>query len=218
MSKKPSFRWEDPLLLEEQLTNDERLIRNTAREYAQAELMPGVIQANRNEQFDRNIMNQLGARGLLGSTLPEAYGCAGANHVAYGLVARELDRVDSAYRSAMSVQSSLVMYPVYTYGTDEHRQRYLPRLASGEWVGCFGLTEPNSGSDPASMQTKAVPTDGGFRLSGTKTWITNACIADVFIVWAKLEGVVRGFVLEKGADGLSTPKIEGKMSMRASVT
>jgi glutaryl-CoA dehydrogenase len=180
--------------------------------------MPGVIEANRHERFDRNIMNALGARGLLGSTLPEAYGGAGANHVAYGLVARELDRVDSAYRSAMSVQSSLVMYPIFTYGTEEHRQRYLPRLATGEWVGCFGLTEPNSGSDPGSMQTKAVQTTDGFRLSGTKTWITNSCIADVFVVWAKLEGAIRGFILERGADGLSTPKIEGKMSMRASVT
>jgi len=218
MSKKPLFRWEDPLLLEEQLSNDERLIRNTARDYAQSELMPGVIEANRHERFDRRIMNELGARGLLGSTLPEAYGCAGANHVAYGLVARELDRVDSAYRSAMSVQSSLVMFPIYTYGTEEQRQRYLPRLATGEWVGCFGLTEPNSGSDPGSMQAKATPTNDGFRLNGTKTWITNACIADVFVVWAKLDGVVRGFILEKGAEGLSAPKIEGKMSMRASVT
>lgn len=218
MSKKPLFRWEDPLLLEEQLTNEERLIRNTARDYAQAELMPGIIEANRHERFDRRIMTELGARGLLGSTLPEAYGCAGANYVAYGLIARELDRVDSAYRSAMSVQSSLVMYPIYAYGTEEQRQRYLPRLATGEWVGCFGLTEPNSGSDPGSMQTKAIPTKGGFKLSGTKTWITNACIADVFVVWAKVEGIVRGFIVEKGADGLSAPKIEGKMSMRASVT
>ena len=218
MANKPLFRWEDPLLLEEQLTNDERLIRNTAREYAQTQLMPGVIEANRHERFDREIMNELGARGLLGSTLPQEYGCAGANHVAYGLIARELDRVDSSYRSAMSVQSSLVMYPIYAYGTKEQRERYLPRLATGEWVGCFGLTEPDSGSDPGSMQTRAVATADGFRLNGTKTWITNACIADVFVVWAKLEGVVRGFILEKGAEGLSAPKIEGKMSMRASVT
>jgi glutaryl-CoA dehydrogenase len=218
MANKPLFHWEDPLLLEEQLTNDERLIRNTAREYAQTRLMPGIIQANRHERFDREIMNELGERGLLGSTLPEEYGGAGANHVAYGLVARELDRVDSSYRSAMSVQSSLVMYPIYAYGTKEQRERYLPRLATGEWVGCFGLTEPDSGSDPGSMQTRAVATAEGFRLSGTKTWITNACIADVFVVWAKLDGVVRGFILEKGAKGLSAPKIEGKMSMRASVT
>lgn len=218
MSNKPLFHWEDPLLLDEQLTNDERLIRNTAREYAQKELMPGVVEANRQERFDRNIMNELGARGLLGSTLPEAYGGAGASHVAYGLIARELDRVDSAYRSAMSVQSSLVMHPICEYGTEAQRQRYLPRLAAGQWVGCFGLTEPDSGSDPGSMQTSAVRVRGGFELSGTKTWITNSCIADVFVVWAKLDGVVRGFILERGAKGLSAPKIEGKMSMRASVT
>jgi glutaryl-CoA dehydrogenase len=218
MSHKPPFHWEDPLFLEEQLTNEERLIRNTARDYAQRELWPGVIEANRREQFDRNIMNELGARGLLGSTLPEAYGGVEASHVAYGLIARELDRVDSAYRSAMSVQSSLVMYPIYAYGSEEQRQRYLPRLSTGEWVGCFGLTEPNSGSDPGSMQTRATPTQGGYRLNGTKTWITNACIADVLVVWAKLDDTIRGFVLEKGSDGLSAPNIEGKMSMRASVT
>ncbi|MFZ1865334.1 MAG: acyl-CoA dehydrogenase [Polyangiales bacterium] len=215
---KAPFQWEDPLLLEEQLTNEERLIRNTARDYAQKELWPGVIEANRRERFDRKIMNELGARGLLGSTLPETYGGAEASHVAYGLIARELDRVDSAYRSAMSVQSSLVMYPIHAYGTEEQRQRYLPRLATGQWVGCFGLTEPNSGSDPGSMQTRATRTDGGYRLNGTKTWITNSCIADVFVVWAKLDDVIRGFILERGADGLSAPKIEGKMSMRASVT
>ena len=215
---KAPFQWEDPLLLEEQLTNEERLIRNTARDYAQKELWPGVIEANRREQFDRKIMNELGARGLLGSTLPETYGGAEASHVAYGLIARELDRVDSAYRSAMSVQSSLVMYPIHAYGTEEQRQRYLPRLATGQWVGCFGLTEPNSGSDPGSMQTRATRTKGGYRLNGTKTWITNSCIADVFVVWAKLDDVIRGFILERGADGLSAPKIEGKMSMRASVT
>jgi glutaryl-CoA dehydrogenase len=218
MSHKPTFQWEDPLLLEEQLTNEERLIRNTTRDYAQNYLWPGVIEANRREWFDRTIMNELGARGLLGSTLPEAYGGSESSHVAYGLIARELDRVDSAYRSAMSVQSSLVMYPIYAYGTEEQRQRYLPRLATGEWVGCFGLTEPNSGSDPGSMQTRAKPTRGGYRLNGTKTWITNACIADVFVVWAKLDDSIRGFVLERGSDGLSAPKIEGKMSMRASVT
>ncbi|MGD8825356.1 MAG: acyl-CoA dehydrogenase [Myxococcales bacterium] len=218
MSHKPTFQWEDPLLLEEQLTNEERLIRNTTRDYAQNYLWPGVIEANRREWFDRTIMNELGARGLLGSTLPEAYGGSESSHVAYGLIARELDRVDSAYRSAMSVQSSLVMYPIYAYGTEEQRQRYLPRLATGEWVGCFGLTEPNSGSDPGSMQTRAKPTRGGYRLNGTKTWITNACIADVFVVWAKLDDSIRGFILERGSDGLSAPKIEGKMSMRASVT
>lgn len=218
MSQRPEFQWEDPLLFEEQLSNEERLIRNTAREYAQQHLMPRVIEANRQERFDREIMNELGERGFLGATLPQSIGCAGANHVSYGLIARELDRVDSAYRSAMSVQSSLVMYPIFTYGSQSQQQRYLPKLATGEYVGCFGLTEPNSGSDPGCMQARATRVDGGFVLNGTKTWITNSCIADVLIVWAKLDGVIRGFILDKGMKGLSTPRIQGKMSLRASVT
>jgi len=218
MSQGAEFQWEDPLLFEEQLSNDERLIRNTAREYAQQHLMPRVIEANRQERFDREIMNELGERGFLGATLPQSIGCAGANHVSYGLIARELDRVDSAYRSAMSVQSSLVMYPIFTYGSQSQRQRYLPKLATGEYVGCFGLTEPNSGSDPGCMQARATRVDGGFVLNGTKTWITNSCIADVLIVWAKLDEVIRGFLLDKGMKGLSTPRIQGKMSLRASVT
>ncbi len=212
------FEWSDPLLLEEQLTQDERMVRDATRAYCRDKLLPRVIQANRDERFDRNIMNEMGELGLLGSTI-RGYGCAGVNHVCYGLAAREVERIDSAYRSAMSVQSSLVMYPIFAYGTAAQRDRYLPRLASGEWVGCFGLTEPDHGSDPGSMATRARKADGGYRLSGSKTWITNAPIADVFVVWAKTEdGVIRGFVLDKGARGLSAPKIEGKMSLRASVT
>ncbi len=180
--------------------------------------MPRIIEANRAGRFDRAIMTELGERGLLGAMLPKEYGCAGVNHVCYGLITREIERVDSGYRSAMSVQSSLVMYPIYAYGTEAQRQRYLPKLASGEWVGCYGLTEPNSGSDPGSMTSSAVETGDGYRLTGTKTWITNSPIADVFVVWAKLEGVVRGFVLERGMHGLSAPEIEGKMSLRASPT
>ncbi|MCC5878948.1 MAG: acyl-CoA dehydrogenase [Idiomarina sp.] len=200
------------------LTDDERMIQHTAHEYCQAKLQTRVLQANRNEHFDRTIMTELGELGLLGATLPEAYGCAGVNEVSYGLIAREVERVDSGYRSAMSVQSSLVMYPIFRFGTDALREQYLPRLASGEWVGCFGLTEPNAGSDPASMQTRAVKTDGGYLLTGSKMWITNSPIADVFVVWAKLDGEIRGFVLDKGAQGLSAPKIEGKFSLRASIT
>jgi glutaryl-CoA dehydrogenase len=212
------FNWEDPLLLEDQLTEEERLVRDTARQYCQENLMPRVLEANRHEYFDRTIMTELGALGLLGSTI-EGYGCAGVNYVCYGLVAREVERVDSGYRSAMSVQSSLVMYPIYAYGTEAQRQRYLPRLASGEIIGCFGLTEPDHGSDPGGMITRARKTAGGYVLKGNKTWITNSPVADVFVVWAKDDsGDIRGFILEKGMKGLSAPKIEGKFSLRASVT
>jgi glutaryl-CoA dehydrogenase len=219
MSKDPNgFDWSDALLLEEQLTQDERLVRDAARAYCQDRLLPRVILANREERFDRAILNEMGELGMLGSTI-HGYGCAGVNHVCYGLIAREVERIDSGYRSAMSVQSSLVMYPILAYGSQAQRDRYLPRLATGEWVGCFGLTEPDHGSDPGSMKTRAVKVAGGYRLTGSKTWITNAPIADVFIVWAKTEdGVIRGFVLDKGAKGLSAPKIEGKMSLRASTT
>lgn len=215
---KAPFSWEDPLNLNEFLSEEERMIRDSAHQYCQERLMPRVLKANRDEHFDREIMNELGELGLLGCTLPEKYGCAEVNHTAYGLIAREVERVDSGYRSAMSVQSSLVMYPIYAYGSEAQRDKYLPKLASGEWVGCFGLTEPNSGSDPASMATRAEKVDGGYRVTGTKMWITNSPIADVFVVWGKLEGVVRGFVLEKGMQGLSAPKIEGKFSLRASIT
>jgi len=213
-----AFQWEDPLLLDAELTEEERLIRDTARDYCQEKLMPRVLSANREERFDREIMTELGALGLLGPTI-EGYGCAGASYVAYGLAAREIERVDSGYRSAASVQSSLVMFPIHAYGSDAHREKYLPRLASGALVGCFGLTEPNAGSDPGSMQTRARRTRGGWTLNGTKTWITNSPIADLFVVWAKDdEGTVRGFVLEKGMKGLSAPTIHGKFSLRASIT
>jgi glutaryl-CoA dehydrogenase len=215
---KQTFKWDDPFLLNDQLTDEERMIRDTARKFCQDKLMPRILEANRHEIFHREIMNEMGAMGFLGSTVPEEYGGAGLNHVAYGLIAREVERVDSGYRSAMSVQSSLVMYPIYTYGTEEQRKKYLPKLASGEWVGCFGLTEPNHGSDPASMETKAKKVDGGYILHGNKMWITNSPIADVFVVWAKLDGEIRGFVLEKDMKGLSAPKIEGKFSLRASAT
>ena len=217
-NKRPAFNPVDPLNLDAMLTEEERMIRDTAHQYCQEKLQTRVLEANRNEIFHREIMNELGELGLLGCTIPEKYGCAGVNHVVYGLVAREVERVDSGYRSAMSVQSSLVMHPIYAYGTEEQRMKYLPKLATGEWVGCFGLTEPNSGSDPASMSTKAVKVDGGYRVTGTKMWITNSPIADVFVVWAKLDGVIKGFVLEKGMEGLSAPKIEGKFSLRASIT
>jgi len=220
--EKPSpgtFQWDDPLFLDAELTEDERMIRDAAHAYAQDKLMPRILEANRHERFDREIMNELGELGLLGSTIPEEYGGAGANYVSYGLVAREIERVDSGYRSAMSVQSSLVMFPIYAYGTEEQRKKYLPKLASGEWVGAFGLTEPDQGSDPGGMKTRAKKIDGGFKLDGSKMWITNSPIADVFVVWAKTEdGVIRGFVLEKGMNGLSAPKIEGKFSLRASIT
>jgi len=214
------FQWDDPLLLDEQLSEDERLVRDAAHDYCQEQLMPRVLEANRHERFDPDIMREMGALGFLGSTLPEDYGCAGVNYVAYGLVAREVERVDSGYRSAMSVQSSLVMHPIHAYGTEAQRQAYLPRLATGEIVGCFGLTEPDHGSDPGGMKTRAEKIDGGYRLTGTKMWITNSPIADVFIVWAKAapDDRIRGFILDKGMAGLSAPKIEGKFSLRASIT
>ncbi|MCZ4336072.1 acyl-CoA dehydrogenase [Shewanella colwelliana] len=213
-----NFDWQDPLQFDALLSSDERMIRDMVHDYAQEKLMSRVLMANRNETFDREIMNELGELGLLGATLPEEYGCANANYVSYGLVAREIERVDSGYRSAMSVQSSLVMHPIYSYGSEAQRQKYLPKLASGEWVGCFGLTEPDVGSDPGGMKTRAVRTEGGYRINGAKMWITNSPIADVFIVWAKLDGVIRGFILEKGMKGLTAPKIEGKFSLRASIT
>jgi glutaryl-CoA dehydrogenase len=214
----PAFKWDDPLLLDEQLTGEERMVRDTAFSYAQEKLLPRVRDAFRNETTDPSIFREMGELGLLGSTLPAEYGGAGMNYVCYGLVAREIERVDSGYRSMMSVQSSLVMFPIYTYGSEAQRQRYLPSLAKGERIGCFGLTEPNHGSDPGSMETRARSVDGGYRLSGAKTWISNSPIADVFVVWAKLDGTVRGFILEKGMQGLSAPKIEGKFSLRASIT
>ena len=217
-SKRPSFDWEDPFLLRDQLTDEERMVTDSARQFFQKELMPGILEANRNENFDRNIMRQMGEMGLLGVTI-EGYGCAGLSSVAYGLIAKEVEAVDSGYRSAMSVQSSLVMHPIWAYGTEEQREKYLPKLATGEYVGCFGLTEPDSGSDPASMSTRARAVDGGYELTGNKMWITNSPIADVFVVWAKDDaGEIRGFVLDKGMKGLSAPKIEGKFSLRASVT
>ena len=215
---KAEFNWEDPLLLEDQLSEEERMVRDTARDYAQDKLMPRVLEANRHEKFHREIMNELGALGLLGSTI-DGYGCAGTNYVSYGLIAREVERVDSGYRSAMSVQSSLVMHPINAYGTEEQRQKYLPRLATGEIVGCFGLTEPDHGSDPGGMKTRARKASGGYVLKGNKMWITNSPIADIAVVWAKTEDdVIRGFVLERGMKGFSTPKIEGKFSLRASIT
>lgn len=212
------FDWTDPLQFNALLSEEERMIRDSVYDYAQEKLMPRVLMANRHEHFDREIMNELGELGLLGATLPEKYGCANVNYVSYGLVAREIERVDSGYRSAMSVQSSLVMHPIHAYGSEEQRMKYLPKLATGEWVGCFGLTEPDVGSDPGGMKTRAERIDGGYRLNGAKMWITNSPIADVFIVWAKLEGKIRGFILEKGMKGLSAPKIEGKFSLRASIT
>ena len=214
----PAFRWDDPLLLNDELTDEERMVRDSARAYCQDKLMPRVLEANRHEKFDREIMYEMGALGFLGSTL-EGYGCAGVNHVSYGLVSREVERVDSSYRSALSVQSSLVMYPIHAFGSEAQKQKYLPRLASGEYIGCFGLTEPNAGSDPAGMVTRASKADGGFVLKGAKMWITNAPLADVFVVWAKDErDVIRGYILEKGMKGLTAPKIEGKFSLRASMT
>jgi len=215
-----SFKWDDPFLLNDQLTDEERKIRDTARKYCQDKLMPRILEANRSETFDRSILDEMGALGFLGCTIPETYGCAELNYVSYGLIAREVERVDSGYRSAMSVQSSLVMHPIFTYGSEEQRTKYLPRLASGEFVGCFGLTEPNHGSDPGSMESRAKKVDGGWVLQGNKMWITNSPIADVFIVWAKAgtDGEIRGFILEKGMKGLSAPKIEGKFSLRASAT
>jgi glutaryl-CoA dehydrogenase len=217
-STKRTFNWQDPLLLESLLSEEERLIRDSARQYCQEKLMPRILLANRKEHFDINIMREFGELGLLGATLDEKYGCAGVSHVSYGLIAREVERVDSGYRSAMSVQSSLVMHPIDAFGSEDQKSKYLPKLATGELIGCFGLTEPNSGSDPASMASKAIAVDGGYQLNGTKMWITNSPVADVFIVWAKLDGVIRGFILDKEMSGLSTPKIEGKFSLRASIT
>ncbi|WP_170508501.1 acyl-CoA dehydrogenase [Ruegeria arenilitoris] len=215
------FTWDDPFRLSDQLTEDERLIADSARAYAQEKLQPRVTQAFQNEETDPEIFREMGEMGLLGTTIPEEYGGIGAGYVTYGLVAREVERVDSGYRSMMSVQSSLVMYPIYAYGSEEQRRKYLPKLASGEWIGCFGLTEPDAGSDPAGMKTRAEKIDGGYRLTGSKMWISNAPIADVFVVWAKSDahdGKIRGFVLEKGAKGLSAPKIQNKLSLRASIT
>jgi len=215
----PPFQWDDPFLLDSQLSEDERMVMQTTRDYCQNKLQPRVLKAFRHGNFDRAVMNEFGELGLLGSTIPEKYGCAGMSYVIYGLVAREVERVDSGYRSAMSVQSSLVMHPIHAYGSEQQRMRYLPKLATGEWIGCFGLTEPDHGSDPGSMKTRATETATGWRLTGNKMWITNSPIADIFVVWAKTEdGAIRGFVLEKGMDGLSAPKIEGKFSLRASVT
>jgi len=216
---RPVFNWEDPLLLDGQLTEDERMVRDTARAYCQDKLMSRVLEANRHEKTDPAIFREMGELGLLGATLPEKYGCSGVNYVTYGLVAREVERVDSGYRSMMSVQSSLVMHPIYAYGSEEQRMKYLPKLAKGEYIGCFGLTEPDHGSDPGGMKTRARKVADGWVLTGAKMWITNSPIADVFVVWAKDdEGVIRGFVLEKGMKGLSAPKIEGKFSLRASIT
>ena len=213
-----AFNWEDPFLLDDQLSEEERMIRDTTRDYAQEKLMSRVLMANREETFDREIMNEMGELGLLGATLPAKYGCSGVNYTSYGLMAREVERVDSGYRSAMSVQSSLVMHPIHAYGNEAQREKYLPKLATGEWVGCFGLTEPDHGSDPGSMITNARAVDGGFVLNGAKMWITNSPIADLAVVWAKLDGDIRGFVVEREFEGFSTPKIEGKMSLRASIT
>ena len=215
---KPSFKWDDALLLEDQLSEDERMVRDSARAYCQDKLMPRVLQAHRHETFDRSVLNEMGDMGFLGATI-EGYGCAGVSYVCYGLIARELERVDSGYRSTAGVQSSLVMYPIHAFGSEEQRQKYLPRLAAGEWAGCFGLTEPDHGSDPMGMVTRAKSVDGGYLLNGAKMWISNAPIADVFLVWAKTDdGVINGFLLEKGMKGLSTPKIEGKFSLRVSIT
>lgn len=219
MSKSSSFTWEDPLLLEAQLEPQEQLVRDTAHAYCQEKLMPRILEANRHEHFDRAILTEMGQMGFLGATLPEDLGGSGASYVSYGLIAREVERVDSSYRSAMSVQSSLTIYPIATYGTEVVRKAYLPGLITGELVGCFGLTEPDAGSDPASLRTHAKKVDGGYLLNGTKTWITNSPIADIMIIWAKTDdGVIRGFVVNKGTKGVTTPKIEGKFSLRASLT
>jgi glutaryl-CoA dehydrogenase len=215
------FVWDDPFLIDQQLTDDERMLRDATHEFAQEKLLPRVVEAFRNETTDVAIFKEMGEMGLLGVTVPEVYGGIGANYVSYGLIAREIERVDSGYRSMMSVQSSLVMYPIHAFGSEQQRQKYLPKLASGEFIGCFGLTEPDSGSDPASMSTKAEKTANGYRLNGAKMWISNSPIADVFVVWAKSkahDNKIRGFILEKGMSGLSTPKIEGKLSLRASIT
>lgn len=215
---RPSFKWEDPFLLEEQLSEEERMVAESAEAFCQEVLMPGILEANRNEHFDPELMKRMGELGLLGATI-DGYGCAGMSHVSYGLIARAVERVDSGYRSAMSVQSSLVMHPIWAYGTEDQKQKFLPKLASGELIGCFGLTEPDAGSDPGSMKTRARKVEGGYALTGNKMWITNSPIADVFIVWAKDDaGEIRGFILEKDMQGLSAPAIEGKFSLRASIT
>ncbi len=215
---RPSFDPVDPFLLTDQLNEEERMVQKTAHDYCQEHLMPRVLEANRHEKMDTSIFREMGELGLLGATI-DGYGCAGMSYISYGLIAREVERVDSGYRSMMSVQSSLVMHPIYTYGTEEQREKYLPKLATGEWIGCFGLTEPDHGSDPGSMVTRAKSVDGGYRMSGAKMWITNSPVADVFVVWAKTDdGIIRGFILEKGMEGLSAPKIEGKFSLRASIT
>ncbi len=219
--KAAAFQWDDAFLIDDQLTEDERMIRDTARDYAQEKLLPRAIKAYADEHSDRAIFNEMGELGLLGITIPEKYGCANASYVSYGLVAREVERVDSGYRSMMSVQSSLVMHPIYAYGTEEQRMKYLPKLATGEWIGCFGLTEPDAGSDPAGMRTRVEKISDGYRLTGSKMWISNSPIADVFVVWAKSavhDNEIRGFVLEKGMKGLSAPKIGGKLSLRTSIT
>src|SRR5690606_14432104 len=218
-SARPQFQWLDPLLLDQQLNDTERMVRDAARAYAQDRLLPRVQQAFRHEKTDTAIFREMGELGLLGATIPEQYGGAGMNYVCYGLIAREVERVDSGYRSMMSVQSSLVMVPIHAFGTEAQKQKYLPKLASGEWIGCFGLTEPDHGSDPGSMATRAKKVPGGYSLSGAKTWITNSPMADVFVVWAKDEaGDIRGFILEKGWKGLSAPAIHGKVGLRASLT
>ncbi|RKE69653.1 acyl-CoA dehydrogenase [Pseudorhodoplanes sinuspersici] len=216
--KDAHFNWEDPLDLEGELTEEERMVRDTARGYSQDKLMPRVIEAYRHETVDRDILPEMGALGLLGPTIPEEYGGAGLGYVAYGLITREIERIDSGYRSTLSVQSSLVMYPIYAYGSEAQRKKYLPKLATGEMVGCFGLTEPDHGSDPGSMVTRAEKVPNGYRLTGAKMWISNSPIADIAVVWAKLDGKIRGFIVERGTEGFSTPKIEGKLSLRASVT
>ncbi|WP_454004590.1 acyl-CoA dehydrogenase [Alcaligenes sp. Marseille-Q7550] len=223
MSSSPSFHWDDPLLLNQQLSDEERMVRDAAQAYAQDKLQPRVLEAFRHERTDPAIFAEMGELGLLGATIPEAYGGAGLNYVSYGLIAREVERVDSGYRSMMSVQSSLVMVPIFEFGSEEQKRKYLPKLASGQWIGCFGLTEPNHGSDPGAMETRAVKVDGGYRLSGSKMWITNSPIADVLVVWAKVvggedDGKIRGFILDKGMAGLSTPPHSGKVGPRASLT
>ena len=218
MTSKPQFQWDDPFLFDTQLDEDERMVRDTARDFAQDKLMPRILMANRNETYDPDIFPEMGKLGLLGPTIPEEYGGAGVNHMCYGLIAREIERVDTGYRSMMSVQSSLVMYPIFAYGSEEQKQKYLPKLARGEFVGAFGLTEPDFGSDPGGMRTRATKVDGGYELTGNKIWISNAPVADVFVIWAKFDDVIHGFILEKGMNGLSAPKIEGKMSLRASIT
>lgn len=218
MTKHAAFNWADALSLDSDLTGDERSVQKTARDFAQNRLMPGIVDANREGHFDRQILKDMGALGLLGPTLPEEYGGAGVSHVAYGLVSHEVEAVDSGYRSALSVQSSLVIHPIHSFGSDYQRERWLPGLVSGDQVGCFGLTEPDHGSDPGNMATRAIKVEGGFRITGSKMWITNSPIADVMIVWAKLDGVIRGFILERDMDGLSTPEIKGKLALRASVT